>query len=515
MRNSRILTIIVMLLAFIAGCGAKSDRNVELPPDVRPAAVAGKFYPAEAGKLRRAVEWFMEDARPPVEEDPVAILVPHAGYVYCGQIIADGFNQAAGKDFDVIVILGTNHTTPAFTNVSIYARGGFNTPLGTAAVDEKLAGKLIELDERYSFDPAVHKEEHSIEVEVPFVQTLFPDTPILPVIIGSPDPELCRDFGNDLAKALAGRRPLIVASSDLSHYPFEQDADTVDTYTLLAVETFNPDTAYARIRYEEENFVPPVSTCACGLGPILAAMTAARGLGAMHATILSYANSADVAVGDISRVVGYGAAVFARGEEPENSPEWRVPPRPKGDETLADSDRKQLLVLARKTVTRYVTCGMLPLVRDFSPAARVRHGAFVTLNKNDTLRGCIGHMKSDLPLCNVVSMMALHAAINDRRFSPVKKEELDSLQIEISVLTPFKRVLSPDEIVVGRDGVMLSKMGMSAVFLPQVAVEQGWDRTELLDNLCLKAGLRSGSWKKGADLFVFQADVFDESLLGK
>jgi len=138
-------------------------------------------------------------------------------------------------------------------------------------------------------------------------------------------------------------------------------------------------------------------------------------------------------------------------------------------------------------------------------------GAFVTLKKRGQLRGCIGHMAEDCALGQTVGAMAIQAAVNDPRFRPVTLAELAELEIEISVLTPWKAISAAEDIVVGRDGVVLIKDGKSAVFLPQVATENGWGHREMLDNLCLKAGLPAGSWKKGAKLYVFQADVFAES----
>ena len=137
----------------------------------------------------------------------------------------------------------------------------------------------------------------------------------------------------------------------------------------------------------------------------------------------------------------------------------------------------------------------------------------MTLNKNGNLRGCIGHMAEDLPLCQVVGFCALQAAFGDRRFEQVQMEEMDSIEIEISVLTPFRKVGGINDITIGRDGVMLEKGGRSAVYLPYVAVEQGWNKEEMLDHLCRKAGLSKGSWKSGATFYTFQSIAFSESEL--
>jgi AmmeMemoRadiSam system protein A len=153
----------------------------------------------------------------------------------------------------------------------------------------------------------------------------------------------------------------------------------------------------------------------------------------------------------------------------------------------------------------------LPLARSFNSTLQQPRGAFVTLKKKGELRGCIGRMIGDEPLGKIVGVMAMQAAFNDRRFNQLTADELNDIEIEISVLTPMKKVSGAGDIVVGRDGVLLDKDGYHAVFLPQVAPEQGWNREEMLDNLCRKAGLEKGCWKKGAQFSTFQAVVFSES----
>jgi AmmeMemoRadiSam system protein A len=162
---------------------------------------------------------------------------------------------------------------------------------------------------------------------------------------------------------------------------------------------------------------------------------------------------------------------------------------------------------------RYLTTETTPLARGFDPALQLDQGAFVTLKKKGDLRGCIGHMAEDMPLCQVVGFCALQSAFNDRRFSPVELSELRDIDIEISVLTPYRRVGGYDAIRIGRDGVLMEKSGRSAVFLPSVAVEQGWNREEMLSHLSAKAGLSSDAWKKDAVFYTFQAVAFSESEL--
>jgi hypothetical protein len=478
---------------------------------VRPPAVAGQFYPSDPGRLRLAVQEFIKSAVPPATEKPIGIVVPHAGYIFSGQICADAFRQAGNHRYDVVVILGTNHTAPGFDRISVQAKGGYRTPLGTVQVDEALAAALLAEDSDCTSDVEPQKREHSVEVQVPFVQVMFPEARIVPVVVGAPDYAMCTRLGGTLAKVLRNRSALIVASSDLSHYPEYNTAVSVDRKTLDAIALLDPKELNSVIRKQEGAAEAHVETSACGEAPIMAAAAAAKGLGATRGVVVSYANSGDGLVGDVSRVVGYGAVVYTTGQANDQilGP-FRHPPVPATARPLEAAEKKWLLSFARETVHRYLTTETVPLPRAFPPQLEYRQGAFVTLKKHGELRGCIGHMAEDMPLARTTGLMAMQAAFNDSRFSPVTLSELVDLEFEVSVLTPFKPIASANEIVIGTDGVVLAKAGRSAVFLPQVATEQGWKTPELLDNLCLKAGLPVGAWKSEAQLYVFQAQVFHE-----
>ena len=511
---------IVLLLAFFL-CGIHASVSAAGPKNksaARTPAVAGQFYPSDPEKLAKAVDGFLSDAVAPSEERPIAIVCPHAGYIYSGQIAADAYKQASKHAYDLVVILGVNHTTAGFDGVAICPGSGFETPLGTAAIDEALARTITAADKRFKFDEAVYGREHSIEVQLPFIQRLFPNAKILPAVVASSDPDLCVKFGEALARAVAGRSVLIVASSDLSHYPGYEDAARVDRKTLEAMSSLDPDVFRSAISQQMNSGVPEIGTCACGEDPILAAMAAAKKLGATGARIISYANSGDTSVGDRSRVVGYGAVVFVAGK---SSSSLDHPAKPESEKDrnaaltggLTEDQKAALLSFARETIVRYLTTETTPLARGFDPALQLDQGAFVTLKKKGDLRGCIGHMAEDMPLCQVVGFCALQSAFNDRRFSPVVLGELPDIDIEISVLTPYRRVGGYDEIRIGRDGVLMEKSGRSAVFLPSVAVDQGWNREEMLSHLSAKAGLSSDAWKRDAVFYTFRAVAFSESEL--
>jgi AmmeMemoRadiSam system protein B/AmmeMemoRadiSam system protein A len=497
--------VLLLLLVPICCIGAQKSAGVRQP------SVAGQFYPSDPAQLKLAIQQFLEDA-PTIKADPaIAIVVPHAGYLYSGQIAADAYRQVKGYVYDTIVILGTNHVSENLSGISLYASGAYKTPLGEVPVDVSIADALLKENPDCRADSSAQQREHSIEVQVPFIQVLFPSAKIVPAMIGSADPAMCARFGSALGKVLKGKRALIVASSDLSHYPGHEDATAVDRQTLEAMVRLDAAQFASQTASTISRNVSHLSTCACGQGPILAAMAAAKALGATRGIVVSYANSGDVVAEDRSRVVGYGSVVFAPGEGGPDTKALASPPGPLPSGPLRVEDRKALLKFARQSLQRFLTTETVPLARNLSARLQYPQGVFVTLKNHGELRGCIGHLTGDFPVGLTTGWMAVQAGENDPRFSPVSAKELAGLEIEISVMTPLKPIAKATDIVLGRDGVVIQKAGRSAVFLPQVAPEQGWNLNEMLDNLCLKAGLPRDAWKSGAQFLVFQADVFSES----
>ncbi len=498
-----LFVLLAVLAALSADCAAESSF-------VRPACVAGKFYPEDPKRLSAVIDTLMRQAAAGEMEAPVALVVPHAGYTYSGQICADAFKLASRFSFDRIIILGTNHTDADFKGISVFDAGEFETPLGRIPVDEEIAKTLVSAGKPVTTDRRVHTREHSIEVILPFIQKVFPKARIVPIIVGGPDIDMCQRFGGMLADAIRGKNALIVASSDLSHYPSDSDAAEVDRSTLNAMLRLDPGAFLAEVRRLEGLPVRNLATAACGLEPILTAMAAAKSLGADCGRVISYANSGDTALGDRSRVVGYAAVTFCKASRPCGDPlAAGTPAKDAVPPALTGEQKQVLLAFARNTIRQYLESETTPLFRRNDPAFLEKQGAFVTLKKHGELRGCIGHMVQDLPLYQTVGRMALAAALYDSRFSRLSLTELKDIKIEISALTPYQPA-TLDQIRVGQDGVLLKRSGRSAVFLPQVAPEQGWTRSEMLDNLCRKAGLSSDCWQQGAEFQTFQAVIFSE-----
>jgi AmmeMemoRadiSam system protein A len=268
---------------------------------------------------------------------------------------------------------------------------------------------------------------------------------------------------------------------------------------------------------------------ACGGNAITAMMVAAREMGADTAVVLAQTNSNDVTGERGGYVVGYSAVSFVeshpqitqitqRGTRKESvTPVESAASPGKGESSdLTELEQKSLLGIARSTIESYVRTGKIPEARPLTPKLSEKRGAFVTLHERGQLRGCIGYIEAVKPLYQAVSNMAVAASTEDPRFPPVEPAELDKIEVEITVLSQMRQVPSPDSVVVGRHGVVIKKDTCSAVFLPQVPVEMGWDRNTYLSELCGKAILPRDAWKSpDAKLFVFTGQVFGEKELGR
>jgi len=477
---------------------------------VRSPTVAGSWYPGDPDELAVMVDDFLASVKP-VDGEPLALIVPHAGYRFSGLVTAHGFRQLAQGAYDVAVIVAADHQCPLSNPISIWAEGGFETPLGVVPVDEVLAGALIAADQRITFDPATHAQEHPIEIELPFLQRVCPHCRIVPVLMGASDKETVTALVEALLSVLPGRRAVVIASSDLSHYPRQADALKVDMTTLAAIETGDAAVVRSTFAAIEAEHVPGLMTAACSQGPILVAVRVAQGLGANIVTVLDYANSGDVPYGNPEQVVGYGAVMC-----------WRYDPP-----HLTVKQRDTLLALARTSIATYLATKRIPTYEANDPILTRPSGVFVTLRKNSqpadgaenqglpsssvSLRGCTGRIQADYPLYRAVQESAVAAATADPRFPPLTPEELDELHIEISILSPSRRITDIRQIEIGRHGLLISGLGKRGVLLPQVPVAWGWNQEEFLERLCYKAGLPPDCWPDEATLYTFTTLEFEEA----
>lgn len=278
--------------------------------NIRPAVVAGRFYTDDNTALTRQINTFLSEARPHIDHlsSPKAIIVPHAGYVYSGQVAAYGYAAVEKANVKTIILLGISHRHLLSNKVAVYHTGGFKTPLGICEIDEDMATKLINSDPNtFVFHPEAHLNEHSLEVQLPFLQIIYSNIKIVPLLAN--DINVTQKIATALHQ-ITNENTLLVASSDLSHYPAYDDAVQVDTKSLQKIEDGDPEALITHNREWERKRISELHTCMCGEVPIVALMRYANLIGMNTIKTLKYANSGDAAYGEKSRVVGYGAVGF-------------------------------------------------------------------------------------------------------------------------------------------------------------------------------------------------------------
>lgn len=467
--------------------------------EIREPAVAGSWYPGRPEVLSRDVRGYLEKAKGErVEGEIVALISPHAGYVYSGQVAAHAYKMVEGRSFDSVVVVAPSHYV-SFRGVSLYDRGGYRTPLGVVPVDMELSRKMIEKGRGIQFLPEAHAKEHSLEIQLPFLQIALGSFKLVPVVM---EPqwswESCQNLALTMAEAARGKKVLLVASSDLSHFHPQGEAVGLDRVVLNHIDRFDAEGLSRDLKD---------GRCeACGGGPMVSVMLAAKALGANRGKVLKYLNSGDV-TGDRSGVVGYAAGVFYRGNGGKAA--MKEDKRVGVDLGLSDEDKRTLRHIAKTVIENKAKRKPVPEFKIDSPLLKENRGAFVTIQKKGQLRGCIGYIEGRGPVWKTVEEMAEAAAFRDPRFPSVTEQELPDLQVEISVLTPLKRISDVREIEVGKHGLYIKKGWSSGLLLPQVATEYGWNRETFLEHTCQKAGLPSNAWKdKDAEIYLFSADIF-------
>lgn len=496
------LFLLMTVFCGLSTAGASSFEEISREGETREPAIAGTWYPGSPEMLRKQVEGFLEKA-PPADFDGtlVALIAPHAGYTFSGQVAAYAYKLLEKHRFDSVVIIGPSHHA-RFSGVAVYSRGGFRTPLGIVPLDHSLISALERKDPHIRHLAEAHAREHSIEIQLPFLQVVLPDFKLVPLVMGEQDFSTCRRLADALYDSIGGRSVLVVASSDLSHFHSSEVARKLDQTVMDRVAALDPQGLSTLLAGGKSE--------ACGGGPMVTAMLLASRLGADRSRVLKYADSSDVTgiKNDPRGVVGYmAAAIWA---DSRSRTEARKDAAKSGvDSGLSPADKHRLRCIASESIEAGCRGAAAPVVRADSPGLRSTQGAFVTLKRNGELRGCIGRVISDAPLAETVSRMAAAAAFEDPRFQPVTKGELEDLTIEISVLTPPRRIQSTEEIQVGIHGIIMTRNGSAGLLLPQVPVEQGWDRRAFLEHACLKARLPKDAYRDAqTEIYVFSADVF-------
>lgn len=497
-----ILLMIIIPLFFGTGCSAQDSHGGAGQVDRKPA-VAGQFYSADPVQLRADLAALFGAAEPRESKNVIAIISPHAGYVYSGEVAASSFNQIdPDKKYDNIFILASSHRM-SFEGASIYSTGNFITPLGTVKVNRELATRLIEENPVFTAKTDAHTYEHSLEVQLPFLQyRMKTDFRIIPVILGTQSASTSKKIAEAL-KPYLNDKNLFIISSDFSHYPSYEDAIAVDKATADAIVRNSPEYLQKVLADNDRKGIGDLATSLCGWTSVMTLLYMTEGRKDVTYKEIKYMNSGDSQLyGEKDRVVGYFSIVAELTGSGQQTDGF----------SLDAVEKSTLLRIARQTMEQYVTKGTVPDIDEKSLSAKLRdpYGAFVTLKKDGELRGCIGRFEASGPLYDVVQQMAVAAATEDTRFMPVTEPEFDEIDIEISVLTPLRRINSVDEFQLGKQGIYMKKGYYSGTFLPQVATETGWTKEEFLGHCARdKAHIGWDGWKT-AELYVYEAYVFGE-----
>ncbi|MFH1510618.1 MAG: AmmeMemoRadiSam system protein B [Candidatus Woesearchaeota archaeon] len=459
--------VLALLVVIITSCTSAPSQNIREP------AVAGSWYPGTREKLNTTVSQLLNSIEKAELQGKIrALIVPHAGYAYSGEVAAAGFAQLSGQ-YDTVIILGTAHRI-ALQGIAITNHTHYRTPIGDVKVSDETRNFVNSGDAKL-----VNSDggEHSIEIELPFLQRALKEFEIIPMIVGRNDP---KEFAGILGKIIDDRT-LIVVSVDLSHYHPYDEAVQLDTATInnileldservLSNEIDSPWAVAATLNLaKEKNWKP---------------------------ALIKYMNSGDVTK-DKASVVGYAAIAFT-------------------ETGLNTEEKEYLLSLARETLNTYIKNGKKPEVDEtrITDNLRKEQGCFVTLEKDGMLRGCIGHIIPQEELWRCVVDNTINAAAHDSRFKPVQESEQKDIEIEISALTvpeELKYDSAQDlqnRLVPLKDGVVLRTGLRSATYLPQV-----WEdlpKEEFLSSLCQKAGASRECWRT-AEIYTYQAQVFRES----
>ena len=491
------LRTLIAILIMMTSCKGQTRE-----PVVRPATQADRFYTGDPKELSEEVDSLlsMHNSQCIMHHDVAAIIVPHAGYYFSGNVAASAYMTLDTKTpYKRIFLLGPSHHE-WLDGASVNSEADYYaTPLGQVKVDREMAQQLIDADSVFTYKPSAHESEHCLEVQLPFLQRRFEEVPpIVPIIISTNDYHKLKRMA-EILKPYFTDENLFVISSDFSHYPTYDDACEVDAITGKAIETGDVVAFIKAIETNAQRGIRNLATSACGEFAIITLMMMLDD--SCSVKHIMYQNSGDIDDHDHSRVVGYHSfAILRSGQTRTNT-----------DFVLSEEDKKMLKDIALQSIKdslngKSESVRVSPLQK--YPMLSKKCGAFVSLHKHGRLRGCIGHFGEDYPLHEIVAEMARAAAFEDPRFMPVTRDELDDIDIEISVLTPMRRIQSLDEFQLHRHGIYIKKGHRSGTFLPQVADEVNWTKEEFVGHCSQdKAGLGWDGWRD-AELYVYEAIVF-------
>jgi AmmeMemoRadiSam system protein B/AmmeMemoRadiSam system protein A len=476
--------------------------------DRQPFA-AGRFYSADKETLTKDLnEMFGTCTKTSPGGKVQAIISPHAGYVFSGKIAAAAFSSINNHSgYKNIFIIGSSHVS-AFDGASVFNTGDYITPLGRAVINMEIASALTDKNKVFRFSTESHIREHSIEVQIPFIQTYFKDNPkIIPIIIGTDNEETVKRIAQALSPWFT-QENLFIISSDFSHYPAYKQAVETDKATALAIISGSHEIFLKTLNDNSDKKISGLATSMCGWTSGLLLLYLSENNPHLKYQLIDYCNSGDSPYGNKDEVVGYNAiALFETGRktEPENVKEEEF--------TITKQEKAELFAIVRSAIKMQLDEKKEYTVdyKKISPKLMTPMGAFVTLKIDGALRGCIGRFISADPLYEVVKASAISSAFEDPRFSQLTKEEYRKIEIEITVLGPLKKISNISEIILGKHGIYIKKENRAGTMLPQVATENGWSVEEFLGYTSRdKAGIGWDGWK-AADIYIYEGVVLEEN----
>ena len=478
MQKTALVVLLMILVTATAAVRADETR-------IRRAVWDGQFYEQSPARLTAQVDGLIgSGTKLEAGRTPLVIIAPHAGYPYSGRVAGKAFATVAGADFETVIIVAPSHRAD-FEGCSVDEFGGFATPLGVVPIDTDVV-EALKKEPGFDYVAEAHASEHAMEVQIPFVQRALPKAKIVPIIMGHQTRKTIQALAEALTRVSKSKKILVVASSDMSHFLTKKEANALDASTIALVKSLAIEQLIRKVE-GQENIL-------CGGGPVVSALIYAQKKGPVEVEVLEYADSSEAGTPEF-KVVGYFSAAVSSKAGSEVS------------FSLSKDEKKELLRLARQAVQTSVESGSVLKYEPNMSNLKIFKGAFVTLTKKGALRGCIGFIEPIYPLCQTVIRAAYYAALEDRRFGPVTANELEDLEVEVSVLSPLTRITQASLVQVGKHGLVIAQGGRKGLLLPQVAVDNGWTRDEFLEEACLKAGLPGDAWKKGAEIYTFEAIV--------
>jgi len=464
----------------------------------RVPVASGRFYSGSPNTLQKGVQEFLQAGTPlPESERLLGLIVPHAGYVFSGGTAGKCYARIPEENsIERVVLLGSSHYA-SFHGASVYNIGNYETPLGVVPVELDTCERLIANNDLFRFHPAAHTEEHSLEVQLPFLQEkLKSDFRIIPILLGHVRPTESKRIADELL-SLVNEQTLFVVSTDLSHYPEYEDARKADAETMEGIISGDPERFLNGLDQNSDKHISNLHTSCCGWTSVLTFLYLTEQMGDITIRKVDYSNSGDSVYGGHDRVVGYGGLEAVVKNDKKTY--------------LSEEEQLQLKKLAEEAIRQYFERGGRDVIDPayLPPALRAQMGAFVTVYVRNKLRGCLGRFDEREPLYERVRDLAIASATKDTRFEPLDGSELPNMRVQISVLTPLRRIHDPSEIILGKHGIYIRNGLNTGTFLPQVATEHNWTVEEFL-GYCSKnkAHLGWDGWRT-AELFVFEAIVIE------